>query len=149
MPRKTDSIFLTVCTYFTNSTSPALYDLLMWFAITCETILISTPWIESAWSLISEAENYGFIISLLLVHWNSNLATYLILIPEGDDINVTAPAPIVPQAPCECITEASFGTSIAHSAMVRIQSTMKSVNACDLLVVLLVICPRAHHHNTD
>jgi hypothetical protein len=55
----------------------------MWSEITCESVLITARFGDSARSFVN-AKMTASYSAKLLVHWNSNHATYLSFMPEGE-----------------------------------------------------------------
>ena len=73
----------------------------MWPEMTWESVLITAHLAESAWS-VDKARMIASYSALLFVHWNSSLATYLSLMPDGEVRIAMIPAPVDPHAPFVC-----------------------------------------------
>ena len=66
--------------------------------------------IESAWSF-DRASMIASYSALLFVHWNSSLAAYTSLIPDGEVKIVGISAPADPHAPSVCTVQIGSVTS--------------------------------------
>jgi hypothetical protein len=69
--------------------------------ITCESVLITALLVDKARSFVSARMTASYFAELL-VHWNSSLAAYQSLMPEGEVSIAAIPAPDEPHAPCVC-----------------------------------------------
>ena len=65
---------------------------------------------------------------LLFVHWNSSLAAYLSLMPDGEVMIVAIPAPADPHAPSVCTVHIGYVTFTVLSVL-GVQSAKKSARA--------------------
>ena len=92
IPRKKPSILQTVSRYFCSSGSLALKLFSMWPEITWESVSITACLTESARSF-DRARMIASNSGILFVHWNSSLAAYLSLMPDGEVSIATILAP--------------------------------------------------------
>ena len=83
IPKKKPSILWTVCRYLCSSGSLALKFFSMWPQMTWESVLMTAHLVESAQSF-DRARMSALYSTLLFVHCNSSLATYLSLIQDGE-----------------------------------------------------------------
>lgn len=103
-------------------------------ATTWESVLIYNLCIPIALAL-RRPSNTASYSAILLVHWNSSLTAYLILILDGEVIIAIVLAPMNPQSPSQYMIHS--GNCFSCSGMVDgVQSAMKSANTCDLIAVL-------------
>ena len=95
IPRKKPSILRIVSRYFCSSSSLALKLFSMWPEMTWESVLTIARIAQSTRSF-DRAKMIASYSTMLLVHWNSSLATYLRLMPEGE---VSIAAILAPTGP--------------------------------------------------